>query len=107
MNAIARAACSALLLVAVVSCTPASSDADSEYAALDVCHQRIEDQLKAPATADYTDEVTTESAPGNWNITGAVDAENSFGAKIRASYVCIAIHKGGDNWSVNATIIPQ
>lgn len=96
--------CLAVSGLLLVGCDSAD-DGGGEYGAKDVCHQNLERQLKAPDSADYSDEVAIESADGNWNLSGSVDAENSFGAKLRASYVCTAIHLSGDNWQVDATLV--
>lgn len=70
----------------------------------EVCHNRVLDHLKAPSTADFGGDTVTGSEP-NWYDDGYVDAENSFGAKIRTSYTCTAIHTGGINFSVKATLL--
>jgi hypothetical protein len=67
-----------------------------------VCHNRANDLLKAPSTSDFGGDVVGGYEP-NWTDTGYVDSENSFGAKIRTAYSCIAIHTGGDNFSVKVT----
>jgi hypothetical protein len=82
----------------------APSDTGDRYGAIDVCHQRVEGQLKAPSTADYSDETATETSPGHWSVAGSVDAENSFGAKVRSTYTCEAVHTDGDNWNVTASV---
>ena len=55
----------------------------------------VEDQLKVPSTADFClySEMDATNLEGNrWEITGYVDAENSFGAKLR------------QNWTVTLTL---
>jgi hypothetical protein len=53
-------------------------------------------RLKAPATAAFSS-VTTTTAGATYTVTGSVDSENSFGAKIRSSFTC-AMHLAGDRW---------
>lgn len=60
-------------------------DADgAQYA----CEQFVEDRLKAPSTAEFSDQ--SESNDGDvWTATGSVDSENSFGANLRSDYKCV------------------
>lgn len=53
----------------------------------DACEAAVEVRLKAPSTADF-DTTATESSPDRWTVSGTVDAENSFGAKVRSSFSC-------------------
>jgi len=59
------------------------ADADG---ATQACHGWVTDELKAPSTADFTGDDVSGNGP--WTISGSVDAENSFGAKIRSSWTC-------------------
>jgi hypothetical protein len=60
-----------------------SSSSDNKYEAIAQCEARIGNLLKAPSTADYNSDASGSGA-GPWKVTGKVDAENSFGAKVRA-----------------------
>lgn len=71
-------------------------DKPSSYEAKAMCEKFVEDRLKAPSTADYSGETATESG-GTWTVTGRVDSENSFGAKIRSSFTC-KMTVSGDTW---------
>lgn len=66
------------------------SDADDptlqRHGAQSACEDWVRDQLKAPSTADFTGVTTVGSGP--WVVTGSVDAQNSFGAKIRNTWTC-------------------
>ncbi|WP_182252855.1 hypothetical protein [Microbacterium esteraromaticum] len=57
------------------------------------CEARIEKLLKAPGTADF-DSSTSARGSETWEVTGTVDAENSFGGKVRATYGCTVIMNG-------------
>ena len=73
-----------------------SDDAPSmnnSYEAIAQCEARIDKLLKAPATADYNTDATGSGA-GPWTVTGTVDAENSFGANVRADYGCTVTMQG-------------
>ena len=78
------------------------SQDDLTSAVKDVCHQQLDTKLKAPSTASYGGDDVEHTGGARWVATGYVDAENSFGAKVRTYWNCVAIHKGGVNWSVNA-----
>lgn len=77
------------------------SSAGNEYGAKDACHQWIKDQLKSPASADFSGETVSGDDP--WTITGSVDAENSFGANLRKSWTC-TVSTSGDKYTGNATL---
>lgn len=51
------------------------------------CEKLVEDRLKAPATAEFTD-MNTRKQGVEWITTGAVDSQNSFGANIRTTFTC-------------------
>ena len=52
------------------------------------CRNLVEASLKAPGTADFVSENVYPVEGGRAVIRGAVDAENSFGAKVRSDYEC-------------------
>jgi hypothetical protein len=73
--------------------------------AFDVCKQFVSDRLKAPSGATWRDptgdKVTySGSDDGPWSVAASVDSENSFGAKLRSTYICTVLHKSGDDWSL-------
>lgn len=62
--------------------------------------QFVEDRLKAPATADFSDDYTWgRTAENTYVITSTVDAENSFGAKLRHNWR-VKLKLVGDNWTL-------
>jgi hypothetical protein len=58
-----------------------------EGALVVACQNAVKNNLKAPSTADF---VGVPKAEGMY-ITGQVDAENAFGAMLRASFRCTII----------------
>jgi hypothetical protein len=54
------------------------------------CRDYIQKRLKAPSTADWVEHEIGRwrGHPGYFLVTYTVDAENSFGAKLRNSYQC-------------------
>jgi hypothetical protein len=67
--------------------------------------ENIKNQLKAPSTAEfagYNKSVVTKVGPGDtFKIESYVDAQNSFGAKLRARWTATAIYKNG-SWETKA-----
>ena len=61
-----------------------------------ICKDFVRNRLKAPSTAGFSDVDHTGSAP-TWTVTGNVDAENSFGAKLRMRFTCV-VTDDGDQW---------
>lgn len=67
-----------------------------QYAACDVAHKFVKNQLKAPSTASFQscfDSVATSSGD-TWTVTGYVDAQNGFGAKLRNTFVVVETYHG-------------
>lgn len=61
------------------------------------CEHFVSQRLKAPATADFApmrDLRITGEGNGPWTVEGYVDAQNSFGAKIRNRYTCSVAFNG-------------
>jgi hypothetical protein len=54
------------------------------------CKHVISSKLKAPSTADWSNAETArwKDHPGSFLVNHTVDAQNSYGAKIRAKYQC-------------------
>lgn len=69
------------------------------------CKEIVKKSLKAPSTAKFpwTSDVTTNSGNLVFMVNSYVDAENSFGAKIRTSYHCRLKYNGGgtDGWTID------
>ncbi|WP_300265884.1 hypothetical protein [Microbacterium sp.] len=61
---------------------------DNASEAISQCEGEIEEKLKAPSTAEFD---STATGSGTWTVVGTVDAENSFGAKLRSSYQCTVV----------------
>jgi len=59
----------------------------------------VKDILKAPGTAEfnsYDPDKVTEIEKNRFKVTGWVDAENSFGAKIRSRYLAVVRYEPTD-----------
>jgi len=97
-----------LLLVvvgAVFACSAigAGGGAVSDTEVRNQCREWARDQLQAPSTGDFTGEAVTSGGENRWTVTGAIDAENGFGATVRATYTC-EIRLDGDTWRGSARV---
>lgn len=79
-----------------------------KYEAKWQCRKFMERSLKAPSTAefqsvnDFSAELYVSEGDGghfSYKVAGYVDAQNSFGAKIRTRFNC-AVRKVGDTWQL-------
>jgi hypothetical protein len=62
------------------------------YTVWRICRERVSAELKAPSTADfpsYSEQAISHSG-ALWTVNSYVDAQNSFGAKLRTRYTCTA-----------------
>lgn len=81
-----------LLGVAISGC---GGSGDRGYSAEYYCKEFVKDRLKAPSTADFA--VSHTGVGPQYHVSGTVDAENSFGAKIRSDFTCV-VRDEGDSW---------
>lgn len=77
----------------------ASPPADLHNMAYTQCQYFVSKELKAPASADFPFfDFKHHEAPDNVYIIHAyVDAQNSYGAKVRSDWRCKVQYAGGDN----------
>lgn len=76
---------------------------------------RVEDLLKAPASAKfdscYSDVLIVKDKRGDsYTVSGIVDAPNSLGVLLRARYTGTATHSGDDldrGWTASAKILKR
>ena len=73
-----------------------------EFCAWIMAKQFVEDRLKSPGTAEYgwqsQDECVTDLGGQQYRIEGWVDAQNSFGAKMRSDFTLTIQYQGNRNW---------
>ncbi|MEW9530692.1 hypothetical protein [Microbispora sp. NPDC049125] len=106
MKTITVTACAAaVLLAALTACSGGPAKPDGITASI-MCERFVKDRLKAPGNADFggaaDTEVTTVSGvkPWQYKVRSYVDSENSFGAKIRTTYVCDIKTNGDGDWNL-------
>jgi hypothetical protein len=76
---------------------PAAQQANP-YTVWRICQERVSAELKAPSTADfpsYSEQAISHSG-ALWTVNSYVDAQNSFGAKLRTRYTCTARFNAAD-----------
>lgn len=99
-NKAAQYGCIAVLvLLAVIGgCTVLlgrDGDEPTAAGARSICQRFVKDRLKSPASADFSD-VTASQSGGDWTVTGTVDSDNLFGAKVRNTFTCTVRPRSGD-----------
>jgi hypothetical protein len=73
-------------VLAYVLARPTGPNTAGQIAA---CRELVKQNLKAPATAQFSDEAVAKQPTGGlYEIHGLVDAQNSFGALLRQRYTC-------------------
>lgn len=80
--------------------------ADAEMMAREFVKQR----LKAPASAVFpanSRAAVTKLGMGRYQVISYVDSQNSFGANLRAPFVCTLRYLGGDQWKLEAISIDE
>jgi hypothetical protein len=61
----------------------------------------VKKRLLAPATADFGGETVEYLGGTKHKVTGLVDAQNAFGAKLRKRFVCTVEKTGPDQWTAS------
>jgi hypothetical protein len=90
-----------LLTGLALSLTACGSHGPDDYDAYKACENWVEQQLRAPGTADFSghnDSKIVKTGNG-YDIDGYVDSENGFGAQIRTNWSC-SVALSGDHWTL-------
>jgi curved DNA-binding protein CbpA len=88
------------IVVGIFSGNKGGSGSSSKYDAFQAqadCEGFVKQNLKAPSSADFASHRElniTGSGVGPWTVIGYVDSQNSFGAKIRSTYICTVHYQG-------------
>lgn len=97
-----------LLLLSACASPKVSQYGESDQV-IDVCRMAAEKGLKAPETAEYSEESTQLVDPrddgGTWIASGTIRSENSFGGTAISHYTCDATYKvDGEEYSARAKV---
>lgn len=75
-----------------------SPESEQAYAAV---KDAVLQDLKAPGTADFqSNPILIPVKPDTWEVESWVDAQNSFGAKIRTRIACTVQRSPAGTWEV-------
>ena len=66
-----------------------------------IAKYEISNRLKAPSTAEFEWNPTTNRIGDSWTVSGYVDAQNSFGAMIRSNYSIKITFSSKDDYKVD------
>ena len=75
---------------------------DGDWAAI-MCQRFVRNRLKAPSTAKFQpsrNATSRKTGDARYVVTSYVDAQNSFGATLRSTWMCDIEYTGGQNWSL-------
>lgn len=76
--------------------------------AVEFCQEEIRDRLKTPASAKFSDAtVDPEEGSTVYRVSGAVDAQNGFGAMVRGNYRCTLRHNEDGSWVAITASVDQ
>lgn len=73
----------------------ARTEKDEKLGAWVIAQQFVEEELKAPGTASFGGKDVQPEGAGRYRVSGWVDAQNGFGAKVRSRF-SITVEKIGD-----------
>jgi hypothetical protein len=102
-------AASLLLAPLLTACSSGDGAPLSESAAV-MCEDFVKERLKSPGSADFPGVTSPDYAktttlhntkPWKYKVTGVVDSQNSFGAKVRSNYVCTVSTKDDKSWHLD------
>lgn len=90
-----------LLLISLLSCFERDGPPNMSHVRF-YCEEAVKARLKSPSSATFSSQFETEisevAAGQTYRVRGFVDAQNSFGAKIRGRYICtVSTYKSGND----------
>lgn len=74
------------------------------YEADAICEEFVVDKLKAPGSATFADgrgPSAIQLGDGSYQVYSSVEAENSFGAKLKTSFACNVTRQPDGRWTLN------
>jgi len=94
----------ALLLITLVSLTACSRGNPGWADVKAHCQIKLNESLKAPATAQYDPSSKPTETPTGWQWSSHVDAQNSFGANVRSRFTCEVTGKTWDDARISVRL---
>lgn len=92
------------LLATLTAC--GGNGAPLEQSSAVMCEGFVKKRLKSPGSAEFSGVSDTKiktisnKKPWRYLVTGYVDSQNSFGAKVRNNYTCDISTKDDDTWTL-------
>lgn len=102
--AIAFAVFAVIALGAFALLAGGSDELGNEHHAEAACEDFVREKLKSPSSAEFSSVTVTKAGEGEWNVSGTVDAENSFSAAGRMTFECNTWTTDGDTYEGRATV---
>lgn len=96
---IAIGAIIALAIIGNLLPEPKKKPGSQGYTAQLMAERFIKGQLRAPTTAEFGGETATHLGEEKYSVTGYVDAQNAFGAKLRSVWTCTVQNTDGHTWT--------
>jgi hypothetical protein len=87
----------AIIAVVFASAKPGGSDPKDPKSAIPACREQVKSKMKAPATTKFPGGETVVNDGTQFEIDGAYDSQNGFGALMRGSYKCLLFHDNAGN----------
>lgn len=87
-----------IIIIAIFSPDPkdSGSKVPDKIDAYLMAKDYVKQELKAPATAEFSDYTCEEGPDSTYSLDGNVDSQNSFGAMLRSSWTVKLKWLGGD-----------
>ena len=87
------------IVLSLISNSGGGDGGADQYGAQVMCENFVKDRLKSPDSADFSNETTTMGVNDTlWEVSGDVDAENSFGASLRSHFTCVVRYTPADEY---------
>jgi hypothetical protein len=94
-----------ILLAIAAKCGKSLPDKPSRGGAYVMAQSFVKERLKSPSHSSFSsisESRITENPSGVFLVEGFVDAPNSFGAKLRAKFICKLSSGDGKTWRLEA-----
>lgn len=85
-----------------------TAPSDRSLEAKSICETFVKKQLKAPATAKFSEESAAKVSDVEYTAGGSVDSQNSFGALLRSTFACdLTYNATTQEWtSKSVSVVP-
>lgn len=88
-----------IIIAAIVGSKEPKKPGSQTYEAQVMAEKFIKGRLRAPGTAEFGGERVAHLGGEKYLVTGYVDAQNAFGAKLRNQWICTVEQTGETQWT--------